>query len=89
MNEFLLWKGKANLKIGIIKMAGNIRITNERILFETLSKKIEIKMKEIKDASIEGKLIKRLRIESLKGNYSFFIPHAKDILPLIRNFIHK
>ena len=87
MDEFVLWRGKANLKIGMIKISGDMKITNRRILFKTKSKEVEIKMEKIKEASIEGKLVKRLKIETSQNKYSFFIPHAKDVLSLIKNFV--
>ena len=89
MEEFMLWKGKANLKTGIIKVPGDMEITNKKILFKTAAKEIEIRMEKIKNVAIEGKILKRIKIETPASQYSFFIPHAEDVLHLIKNFMHK
>ena len=89
MDEFVLWKGKANLKIGMAKIAGELTITNKRISFKALSKNTEIRISEIKNVDMAGKIIKRIRIETSGKEYSFFIPHAKEVLELIKRFIRE
>ncbi|KAA0005030.1 MAG: hypothetical protein FE045_05790 [Thermoplasmata archaeon] len=88
MDEFVLWEGKANLKIGMAKIAGKLTITNKRISFKALSRNVEIKMNEIENVDMSGKIIKRIRIRAGK-EYSFFVPHAKEVLELIKKFIRE
>ncbi|MCD6572908.1 MAG: hypothetical protein J7K95_02285, partial [Thermoplasmata archaeon] len=64
MDEFVLWEGKANLKMGIVKIAGELTITNKKLSFKSLSKEIEIKMRDIIRVEIVKKIIKRIKIET-------------------------
>ena len=45
-------------------------------------------MNEIENVDMSGKIIKRIRIRAGK-EYSFFVPHAKEVLELIKKFIRE
>ena len=88
MDEFVLWKRKANLKIGHMKLIGNLSITNKRILFKPIfSKEIEIGIKSIKNVSIVKKFIKRIKIEANDRQYLFFTKKPEYVVDLIKKFI--
>ncbi len=89
MDEFLLWEGKANLKVGIIKLAGNLKITNKKIEFTSLSRKIEIAMNAVKNVEIAKKFIRRIKIETKEKQYLFFVPHPENVVSLIKRFSTK
>ncbi len=86
MDEFVLWRGKANLKIGIAKIVGELTITNKKLSFKSLGKEIKIKMGEIRRVEIVKKIIKRVKIETPNQQYLFFIPHPENVFALIKNF---
>ena len=46
------------------------------------------RINEIKNVDMSGKIIKRIRIMAGK-EYSFFVPHAKEVLELIKKFIRE
>ena len=89
MDEFVLWRGKANLKMGIVKIAGELTITNKKLSFKSLSKEIEIKMRDIIRVEIVKKIIKRIKIETANQQYLFFVPRPENVFSLIKNFAGK
>ena len=89
MDEFVLWEGKANLKMGIVKITGELTITNKKLSFKSLSKEIEIKMRDIIRVEIVKKIIKRIKIETANQQYLFFVPRPENVFSLIKNFAGK
>lgn len=88
--EFVLLRKKANLKIRHVKMAGVLKITNEKIIFKPFfSNEINISLSSIKNVEIVKKFLKRVKIEANEKEYLFFTRDAKNVARLIKSLTEK
>jgi len=85
-----LLRKKANLKIKHIKIAGVLKITNEKIVFKPfLSSEISIPISSISNVEIVKRFLERVKIEANEKEYLFFIKDAKNVAKLIKSLIEK